>query len=172
MLLGHATPDVNRNANMTDTYTAIVKPIARSGTSAAVRKRLIHSISVAFCCVLLAACAASPAARDELLQQRAQARWDALLAGDFAAAYEYFSPGYRSGKSVADFEIDIRSRRVQYVSAAYQQHACDETACTVKMLVGYRVVRPVAGVPEWNSTSLVEERWINSGGSWWFLPES
>jgi len=120
---------------------------------------------------LLAACASSPATRDKVIQERAQARWDALLARDYATAYQYLSPGYRSTTSVTDFEIDVRARRVQYLSAEYKAHICEEAVCTVQMSVGYKVLRPVAGLPEWKSASLVEERWIMSDGQWWFLPE-
>jgi len=119
----------------------------------------------------LSACATSPAARDKDIQERAEARWEALLARDYATSYAYLSPGYRSTTSVTDFEIGVRARRVQYISAEYKAHSCDETVCMVQMLVGYRVVRPVAGVPEWKSTSLLEERWIYTNGEWWFLPE-
>jgi hypothetical protein len=126
------------------------------------------------CLLALAGCATSSptAARDALIQQRAQARWDAILARDYATAYSYMSPGYRSATSITDFEIGIRSRRVQYLSAEYNSHDCQEAVCTVKMMVGYKVVRPVAGLPEWKSGSLLEERWINSDGGWWFVPEN
>jgi len=136
------------------------------------RPGLLRRLSIlALCLPLLAACAATPAARDKLIEERAQARWDALLARDYEAAYGYLSPGYRSTTSVTDFEISVRARRVQYISAEYRSHSCEEAVCTVQIMVGYRVVRPVVGVPEWKSTSLVEERWINSDGGWWFLPE-
>ena len=136
------------------------------------RPRLLRRFSIlALCLPLLAACASTPAARDKLIEQRAQARWDALLARDYETAYSYLSPGYRSTTSVTDFEIGVRARRVQYISAEYRSHSCEEAVCTVQIMVGYRVVRPVVGLPEWKSTSLVEERWINSDGGWWFLPE-
>lgn len=123
-------------------------------------------------CLLLAACATtSGPGRDGLVPERAQARWDALLAGDYATAYAYASPGYRSGTSLTDFEIEERTRRVRYTSAEVKEHACAESLCTVKLFLGYTVVRPVAGVPEWDSGGLVEERWIFSDGNWWFLPE-
>jgi hypothetical protein len=123
--------------------------------------------------VVLAGCATtSPtAARDTLIQQRAQARWDAILARDYATAYAYATPGYRSATSATDFEIDLRSRRVQYTSGAYKDHSCEEAACTVRISVGYKVARPVAGLSEWNGNSLLEEQWVFSQGEWWFLPE-
>jgi hypothetical protein len=129
------------------------------------------SCLLVFCGLALSACATSQTARDEIIAQRAQARWDAMLAGDFEKAYAYFSPGYRTTTSVTDLEISFRARRVQYTSARYTAHSCEEAVCTVKMAVGYKVVRPVAGLQEWEGTSLIEERWVNSAGSWWYLPE-
>ena len=131
----------------------------------------VHIGTLALCLLLLSACATSPASRDKLIQERAEGRWNALLVSDYATAYSFLSPGYRSTTSVTDYEIAVRSRRVQYTSAEYKSHSCEEAVCTVRREVGYRVVRPVQGLPEWKSTSLVEERWINSDGGWWFLPE-
>ena len=39
------------------------------------------------------------------VKQRAQARWDAVLSGDYDTAYSLYSPGYRSSHSRTDFEI-------------------------------------------------------------------
>jgi len=120
----------------------------------------------------LAACATTATdSSDREIPQRAQARWDALLGQDYAAAYAYTTPGYRSSTTLTDFEIEARSRRVRYTGAEYHEHHCERAACTVKISVEYAVVRPVAGVPEWKSTSMVEERWVYSDGEWWFLPE-
>lgn len=121
----------------------------------------------------LAACATtSTAARDRAIEQRAQARWNALLAGDYATAHSYAAPGYRSATSATDFEIGYRIRRVQYDSAEYREHRCEERVCTVRMWVGYTIPRPAQGVPEWKSHSIVEERWIEVDGEWWFNPDS
>ena len=148
----------------------LYSPVSRHFGASRDAYRLV--VTLGLCLLVLAACATSPAARDKAIQERAQARWDALLAKDYATAYEYLSPGYRSATSATDFEIAFRSRRVQYLSAEYQGHDCEESACTVRMKLGYKIVRPVAGLPEWKSDSVVEERWINSAGKWWYLPDS
>ena len=130
------------------------------------------AVIIGLALLTLTACATSPAARDKAIQQRAQDRWDALLAKDYATAYSYLSPGYRSSVSVTDYEINVRARRVQYVSAEYRSHRCEEAACTVEIMVGYKVDRPLTGLPEWKGSSMVEERWVFTDGKWWFLPES
>jgi len=122
--------------------------------------------------MLLSACATTTTAtREDIVKERAQARWDALLARDYASAYEYYSPGYRSTASVVDFEISVRMRRIGYTSAEYQEQSCDENTCTVAFNVGYRVGTPVPGVGVWDGYQTVNDQWIKTGGEWWYLPE-
>jgi hypothetical protein len=122
--------------------------------------------------MLLSACAAtSTVAPEDVVKERAQARWDALLTGDFATAYSYYSPGFRSATTVVDFEIGIRMRKVQHRSAEYLDQNCEENVCTVRFTVGYRVVKPVPGVDAWENEGVVSEQWIKSDGEWWFLPQ-
>lgn len=158
-----------KQAQMTKRMEPKIRYLTAAQSSAFACSVLVLIVSL----LAMAGCAAtSPtAARDALIQQRAQARWDAILARDYATAYSYATPGYRSATSATDFEIDLRSRRVQYTSADYKDHSCQEAACTVSMSVGYKVVRPVAGLSEWNGKSVVEEQWVFSKGEWWFLPE-
>jgi hypothetical protein len=133
---------------------------------------LAKNLVLLTCVAALVACAGTSAERrDEVIPERAQARWDALLDGEYEKAYAYASPGYRSTASANDFEISFRARRFQYTSAEYMSHSCEEALCLVKMNVGYRVVRPAPGLPEWNGSSVVEERWILTDGRWWFLPQ-
>ncbi|MFC1797306.1 hypothetical protein ACFL1V_09450 [Pseudomonadota bacterium] len=107
----------------------------------------------------------------KVVVERAQNRWDTLLAGDYESAYAYYSPGYRSTKSVIDFAIDIRSRRVRWTSAEYLDHSCSESACTVRFNVGFVVNKPVPGLDKWESSSVIEDKWIKTEAQWWYLPK-
>jgi len=130
------------------------------------------TVLVLLAVMLLSACATTPASPEDIVKERAQARWDALLNGDFATAYSYFSPGYRSATTVVDFEIGIRMRKVQYRTAEFQDHSCENNVCTVRLKVGYKLAKPVPGMTDWESESVVSEQWIKSDGNWWFLPQS
>ena len=122
--------------------------------------------------MLLSACAATPAVAPEVtVKEKAQARWDSLLSNDYATAYTYYSPGYRSTTSLTDLEIDIRMRRVQWTSAEYMDHDCGENTCVVRFNVGYAVSSPVPGVDTWKGYSVIRDQWIKTGGEWWYLPE-
>jgi hypothetical protein len=118
--------------------------------------------------LLLVACA-TPAIKPETLGDRAQARWDALLAKDFAKAYTYSTPGYQSSASAVDFEIEFKSRKVIYTSAQYIDHKCENDACTVQMDIGYTLVGALRGVPEWKSKTVVEEKWVKIDEQWRFF---
>jgi hypothetical protein len=149
------------NTDLMDTTT-------RTNNSAV---RPVVTVLVLLAVMLLSACAATPTSTEDVIKERAQARWDALLDGDFATAYSYFSPGYRSTITVVDFEIGVRMRKVRYRTAEYLGHSCENDVCTVQIKVGYQVARPVPGLDNWESESMLSEQWINSDGEWWFLPQ-
>jgi len=120
--------------------------------------------------LFLGACA-GVAVQPESLGDRAQARWDALLAQDFEKAYSYLSPGYRSSVSSRDFEIGFLLRRVGYTSAEYIDSECQNDACDVSMKIGYMIIAPLRGVNVWNSKTTIEEKWIRIDNQWWHLPK-
>ncbi len=121
--------------------------------------------------VFLTACATAPESSGNFIAERAQDRWDALLAGDFETAYAFYSPGYRSSTSMIDLAFKIRSQRVQWVSAEYQDHSCVERVCSVDFRVGFKVIKPVKGMQVWESSSLIDEKWVKTEGQWWYLPK-
>ncbi|MEE4216673.1 MAG: hypothetical protein V2I48_03625 [Xanthomonadales bacterium] len=119
----------------------------------------------------LSACATTPASESDIVIERAQARWDALTAGDLETAYTYYSPGYRSAHSLIDFGVSMRMRRVRWTEATYLDHSCEESRCLVRFDLGFKVANPVPGLSVYESTSKVEDTWIKTNGQWWYLPE-
>ena len=136
-----------------------------------VRSSRLALFTVLAALLLLSGCAMTPASDDERVVKRAQDRWDAVIAGDLEAAYEFFSPGYRSTHSLIDFGVAERMRRVKRDSAEYVEHTCEETRCLVKFRVGFTVYQPVPGFPKYSSKSMVEDTWIKTNGEWWYLPK-
>ncbi len=133
--------------------------------------RTFHSsVNALLLVILVSACATTQPAATEI-KQRAQARWDALLSGDYDTAYSFYSPGYRSSHTRTDFEIAMRSKRVGWISSEVQESSCQADVCTVVALVGYQVVGAVPGVSKFHSKAKVNERWVHTEGQWWFLPD-
>ena len=133
-------------------------------------RAVFRFMAIAMVISLVSACASTPSKGTDI-NQLAQARWDAVLAGDWDTAYGYYSPGYRSSKSRVDFEIAMRLRRVQWTSAEVQESSCTTDTCTVDTKLGFQIASPVPGVSNWKNTTVVAERWVRSDGQWWFVPE-
>lgn len=147
-----------------------IAPKQQSMTHASVQGTFSRAINGLLLAALVSACATSqPAATD--IGQRAQARWDAVLTGDYDTAYGFYSPGYRSSHSRVDFEIEQRMRRVRWSSAEVQESSCEADVCTVVTLLDYQVAGAVPGVSQWQSKKEVTERWVRTDGQWWFLSD-
>lgn len=131
---------------------------------------LRRSAIPALTALLLGACATQPPG-GSVVEQRAQQRWDALLASDYDTAYGFYSPGYRSSTSRVDFEISLRTRRIAWIAADVQESECSGDSCTVVSKVRYRAASPVPGVPKWENDRRMEERWVRTNGQWWYVPD-
>jgi hypothetical protein len=124
-----------------------------------------------FClAVLLAACAA-PVSRESQIEQRVNERWEKLLGGDLAGAYEYLSPGYRSSVSSLQYQRSILLKKIKWTSAKYLESNCEETSCSATVAVGFTVYGGVPGIKSFSSTRNVEETWLQVDGIWYFVPK-
>jgi hypothetical protein len=125
---------------------------------------------VAVSVFLLSACATTGSG-EGAVATRSEARWNAIIAGDFNTAYQYYTPGYRSSHTPGDFEISMRLRKVQVREVKYLDKNCDDSACTVKLQVQYHIASPVPGLDTWESNTTLEEKWIKTQGQWWYFPD-
>lgn len=121
---------------------------------------------------LLGACATTGKNAETRVGERAQARWDALLADDVETAWGYFSPGYRSGLSLSSYYRRLAAMRLRYTAARVIKSDCSEKVCKVRISVDYSVYGAVPGVDRFDTTSEVTENWIHTDGAWYFLPEN
>ena len=119
-------------------------------------------------CAGLAGGGATP---EERVLERAQQRWDLVLAGDIEGAYQFLSPGQRSAFSLENYQFKLAQARVRWLSAEAQGATCGEEVCTARIEVGIRLVSPAPGVRNFEIDRPVEERWVKVNGEWWFVPD-
>lgn len=118
--------------------------------------------ATAVAAVLLSGCAGiSPRTPEAIVKERAQARWDALVKGDFNAAYGYLSPGSRSITTATDYASGLRrgfwkSAVIDKVECGTPQ-SCDASATIEYEFMGMRTKTPL------------RETWIRDGSEWWYL---
>lgn len=125
----------------------------------------------------LTACASTSApksapSREQLVEQRAQARWDLLVKRDFAKAYDFLSPGYRQLQSREVYEADFSVRPVKWSAAKVQTVTCPAQTeyCVVDVVIDYDVQSPLPGVGTLHSSAPLQERWVLSGDTWYHVP--
>ncbi|HEX6137168.1 MAG TPA: hypothetical protein VF059_05890 [Casimicrobiaceae bacterium] len=118
---------------------------------------------------LLAGCASvgglsaesSAEAKRDAVAARAQGRWNALIKGDLAAAYDYLSPASR-----ATMPLDLYKAKHKvglYRAAKVDGVECEADTCSVKLTITYDYKR-FKGV----ATPLVE-KWVIAQGQAWFV---
>lgn len=127
--------------------------------------------------LLLAACAGIPSmgggAPDTEVGERVKARYAALVAKKYEAAYGFFTPSFRQSWTYREYMI-MRPPVVTYSNAELVFVKCaTQDACEVGVNVTYTPSADVRGVPKGLEVSRFnEERWIRVDGQWWFyLPD-
>ena len=117
--------------------------------------------------LVLAGCAAlSPAPPEELVRQRAQARWAALIDGDWSKAYQYMAPSYRAVVEQKRYANQFGGGAT-WLAAEVVNVTCAEDRCTVRMKVTYQPVIGMRGGEP--SSTHFNETWIREEGQWWMF---
>jgi len=122
------------------------------------------------CSLLLLSACATTARTDNIIEERATARWDTLLSGDLAGAYEFLSPGFRSSVPSLQYQRQILLNKVKWTGAQYIESDCTETTCKVKISLDYTVYGALPGVKSFDGTQEIEESWVKVNGKWYFVP--
>ena len=139
------------------------------------KNRNLILIIVLFIGAALALAACSDARPpEEIVAERAQARWDALVERDFEAAWQFYTPGYRQQLPAADFAIQMKQRRIAWNEAGVQETECSaqEKRCNVRSVVQYQVPAQVPGVGKLKGRTGVEEIWLQIDGEWWYSADA
>ena len=113
---------------------------------------------------------------EERVLERSQTRLDALLSGDFEAAYVFSSPGYRAQKDLRRFRADFAGAGM-WTSGKATSVDCEAKRCTVLAHISYRPPVGLVGRPS-NIASMqqmptvtrgFQERWVFVDDEWWFF---
>jgi hypothetical protein len=100
--------------------------------------------------------------QQKMVADRATARWEALIKGDFAKAYSYLSPGTRDITSLDLYKAKIRGGRWKKVNV--DSVSCEQDRCKVSMAIEYSY-RDIKSIE-----TRLEEDWLRQDGKWWNVP--
>jgi hypothetical protein len=130
-------------------------------------RKAVRVLGAVLVVAVLAACAAAVTketpiqTKQELVKARAQERWDLVVKGNQAAAYEYLSKGSKQAITRAAY-VDTVSR-TNFRAAKVDSAECQEEACrvTVSFAYDYKLLK---GMP-----SFAREDWIVEDGQFWYV---
>lgn len=121
----------------------------------------------------LSACASvpeqsvAPLDKQEVVARIAQSRWDALVKGDFEAAYNLMSPASRAIVTLETFRR--KQSVVTWKSASVGKVDCSaDDLCAVQVDMKYAYKLRIGGTVE--NTQRLAETWRNTAGGWWYVP--
>jgi hypothetical protein len=127
--------------------------------------RAVAGVAAVVVAAGLTGCAtpATPKTAEEIVQARAQQKWDAMVKGDIESAYKLMSPGSRA---VLSLEAYRGSLRVGFWKAAKAQRVTCASAesCTAEVEIEYefRGARMKTVLPE---------TWVKQDADWWFVQQ-
>lgn len=98
----------------------------------------------------------------KIVADLAAARWEALIKGDLAKAYNYLSPGTRDVMSLGLYKTRIRGGN--WKKANVDSVTCEQDQCKVLMAIEYSY-RDIKSLE-----TRLEENWLRQDGKWWFVP--
>lgn len=109
-------------------------------------------------------CVTGPSGRvEEQVRQRAQERWDALVAGNVEAAYALLSPGARQARSLPSYRAMIKTGF--WKRAVVDRVECPSSEmCKVVVVVEYLYRGSLVSSPVFEDWVLSEQRWWAAAG--------
>ena len=98
---------------------------------------------------------------EEVVKERAQQRWNALVQSDFKTAYQYLSPGSRAVTSLEGYASGLRAGF--WKAATVDKVLCgNPDSCDAVLTIEYEFRGSRIKTP-------LKETWIKEGSSWWFV---
>ncbi|WP_156391490.1 hypothetical protein [Acidovorax sp. Root70] len=115
--------------------------------------------------VALSGCAAvAPQSPEKAVENRAAARWQALIAGDIQKAYTFTAPSYRAVTSFERYSSGIGGAAT-WVNAEVVRVECATEKCTAVVKIE---AKPILAKPyNGTITTGVDETWLLEDGQWW-----
>ena len=99
--------------------------------------------------------------KQKVVAERAQARWELLLKGDVASAYQFLSAGSKAAMPVEQYKAKIKPGMWRQVKVGKVD--CAAELCKVVMQVTYDA-KHMKGIE-----TPVDETWIIENGSAWYV---
>jgi len=106
-------------------------------------------------------------AEEAQLRARVLARWEALIGGDFKAAYSFETPAYRAIYTPSQFRAQFGNQTRWIMANLKEIRYDDPMVAKVRVEVAYRYAEPERDGKMADMTSEVNEIWLRKEEQWW-----
>jgi uncharacterized protein YceK len=110
---------------------------------------------------------AAPLDKHAIVAKIAQYRWDAIVKGDYEAAYNMMSPASRTIVTLDNF-------RRKTAMATWKKASVKKVECSADDLCAVRVDATYAYKPRvgkvFENDQVLTETWRHTAGGWWYVP--
>lgn len=101
------------------------------------------------------------------LKERVLVRWQALVKGDFDAAYQFETPAYRAAYTPSQFRYQFGNQTLWRMANIIDIHYDDPIVARVQVEIAYRYAEPAKGHRMQDMTQQVNETWLRKEEQWW-----
>jgi hypothetical protein len=104
--------------------------------------------------------------KEDRLKERVQARWDAVINGDFKDAYAFETPEFRKANDPADYAFRLGHASVRWHLASLKELRYDR-ADQADAVVTIEYSFAISGGELARTSGNFPERWVFLDGDWW-----
>lgn len=132
------------------------------------RARCARPLALLLAASAMAGCATAPLSPEQVVAQRAQERWAALIAGDVQKAYGYLSPASRALTPFEIWRATAVAKATVWKAAKAVKVECDSSErCKARVNIDHQPL--VLAGRLGTITAAVDETWLLDNGEWWLL---
>lgn len=129
-------------------------------------RRMFGAVALAASLGLGACASLQSSTPEQEVAQRAEARWAALIKGDFNQAYGYLTPSFRAVVTAADYRKRFGAAGA-WTNAIVHKVECEAESCTATIRVTTQVRVPLFATKVPETTTYLDEVWVREDGQWW-----
>lgn len=115
--------------------------------------------------VALSGCANLGRTPEEVVTQRVEARWDALIKGDYDEAWTYTQPAFRGVVKQRDYAKRFGTAG-KWLGIQVHDVTCEAERCSVRLRLSSKLT--TSAFRGMDVVTTVDETWVREDGQWWY----
>jgi len=117
--------------------------------------------------LLVSGCSLVPTlTTEQVINQRATNRWNALITHNWKDAYQYETKGFRSSHTIKQFQSRF-GHAVTWQAIDVLKVSVNETKTTATVSLKLSFITPMLGGGTQQSASMLTETWLLDNNEWW-----